>query len=169
VEEDLRVFLHVGFFNANRGINRTRCNFGGELMMRTIEAPSRSPLLESDADTASEDRWSNDGGQASTRVRPPEANTPILARGVIRQLIHLSAGTDIRSTHLVATHNGVGYGYIGTPSGDVYFDASAMTSIRFDQLTRNMRVEFVLDQGPYLRTSHVSIVADGAAALDSGI
>jgi cold shock CspA family protein len=85
---------------------------------------------------------------------------PGLLRGVIRQLTHLSAGTDILSTHLVSAHNGVGYGYIRTPEGDVFFDASAITDRRFDQLTRNMTVEFALDQAPYLRTSRVTVVAE---------
>jgi len=85
---------------------------------------------------------------------------PGLVRGAIRQLRHLSAGTDILSTHLVSAHNGVGYGYIRTPEGDVFFDASAITDLRFDQLTRNMTVEFALDQAPYLRTSRVAVVAD---------
>ena len=34
---------------------------------------------------------------------------PTLLRGLIRQLKHLSAGTDIPSTHLVSAHNGVRY------------------------------------------------------------
>lgn len=83
-----------------------------------------------------------------------------LTRGVVRQLKHLSAGTDIPSTHLVAAHNGAGYGYIGTPEGNVFFDSSAVTDVRFDQLKRGMTLEFVLDQAPYLRTSRVTIVAN---------
>lgn len=90
------------------------------------------------------------------RASPPQP--PALARGAIRQLKHLSAGTDIPSTHSVSAHNGVGYGYIRTPEGDVFFDASAITNVRFDQLTRNMTVEFALDQAPYLRTSRIAVV-----------
>lgn len=81
-----------------------------------------------------------------------------LVRGVIHRLKHLSAGTDIRSTHLVSAHNGVGYRYIRTPEGDVFFDASAVTNVRFDRLTRDMTVEFLLDDAPYLRTSKVTVI-----------
>ena len=79
-------------------------------------------------------------------------------RGNIRQLRHLSAGTDVASTRLVSTHNGVGYGYIETADGDVFFDASAVTNLAFDQLKRDMAVDFVLDQAPYLRASRVTLV-----------
>lgn len=92
------------------------------------------------------------------RLSSPQA--PALVRGEIRQLKHLSAGSDIASTHLVVAHNGVGYGYIRTPGGDVFFDASAITNRRFDQLVRNMTVEFTLDQAPYLRSSRVTVVSD---------
>lgn len=83
-----------------------------------------------------------------------------MQRGAIRKLIQLSAGTDIPSTHLVSTHNGVGYGYIGTPDGDVFFDAAAVKNCRFDQLANRMPVEFVLDDAPYLRTSNMNIIGD---------
>lgn len=88
-----------------------------------------------------------------------------VARGIIRQLWHLSAGSDVPSTHLVAAHNGVGYGTIGTPNGDVYFDAAAIKNLRFDQLARNMTVEFILDDAPYLRASSVTVIP-ARAALD---
>jgi cold shock CspA family protein len=113
------------------------------------------------------DRTSTDDEGDTTHVerhadldRAPSPQPPALARGVIGRLKHLSAGTDILSTHSVSAHNGVGYGYIRTPEGDVFFDASAITNLRFDQLTRNMAVEFALDQAPYLRTSRIAVVAD---------
>jgi cold shock CspA family protein len=81
-------------------------------------------------------------------------------RGLIRELKHLSAGTDVSSTHLVSTLNSVGYGYIRTPEGGVFFDASAVTNVRFDQLKPDMTVEFTLDPGSYLRTSRISVVAE---------
>lgn len=90
--------------------------------------------------------------------RASSSQPQTLVRGVIRQLNHMSAGTDILSTHLVSAHNGVGYGYIRTPGGDVFFDASAITNLRFDHLARNMTVDFALDQAPYLRTSRVTVV-----------
>ena len=89
--------------------------------------------------------------------------TPALMRGVILQLRHLSAGTDVSSTHLVASHNSVGYGYIHSPGGDVFFDASAITNLPFDKLMRDMTVEYTLDQAPYLRTSRIAVVADDRA------
>ncbi len=85
-----------------------------------------------------------------------------MLRGTIRRLVHLSAGRDVRTTHLISTHNGVGYGYIRTPDGDVFFDASAIENLPFDQLLRNMTVEFSLDQAPYLRASSVTVVLDHA-------
>jgi cold shock CspA family protein len=112
------------------------------------------------------DRTSSDDEGDITHVQRPanldRASTPrppALARGVIRHLTHLSAGSDIPTAHLVAAHNGVGYGYIRTPEGDVFFDASAIMNLRFDQLAPNMTVEFSLDQAPYLRTSRVTVVA----------
>jgi cold shock CspA family protein len=83
-----------------------------------------------------------------------------MVRGAIRQLIHLSTGTDLPATHLVPAANGVGYGYIATADGDVFFDYAAVKNLRFDQLTEGMTVEYALDQAPYLRSSDVTIVAD---------
>jgi cold shock CspA family protein len=78
---------------------------------------------------------------------------------VILRLRHLSAGTDVASTRLVAAHNSVGYGYIHSPAGEVFFDASAITNLPFDKLMQNMTVEYALDQAPYLRTSRIAVVA----------
>ena len=78
-------------------------------------------------------------------------------RGQIRQLTYYSAGADIPS-HLAPGHNGVGYGFISIPAGEVFFDASAIANMRFDQLSRNMTVEFTLDQAPSLRTSRIVVV-----------
>ena len=55
------------------------------------------------------------------------------------------------ATHLVPAANGVGYGYIATADGDVFFDdSSAVKNLRFDQLKEGMIVEYALDQAPYL-------------------
>ncbi len=81
-----------------------------------------------------------------------------MKRGTILRLVQLSSGTDVPSTHLISTHNGVGYGYIGTPEGDVFFDAAAVKNRRFDQLADRMAVEYVLDDAPYLRTSNVTVL-----------
>jgi cold shock CspA family protein len=83
-----------------------------------------------------------------------------LMRGKVRQLRCLSAGTDIPSTHLISAHNYAGYGCITAPAGDVFFDASAITNRRFDQLTPGMTVEFTLDQASYLRTSRITVVGE---------
>ncbi len=85
-----------------------------------------------------------------------------MVRGAIRQLIHLSIGTDLPATHLVPAANGVGYGYIATAGGDVFFDNSAVRNLRFDQLKTGMIVEYALDKAPYLRSSDVSVVAEPA-------
>jgi cold shock CspA family protein len=130
--------------------------------MATIRLASTPiDVVKRDADTASQDRWTDDGGRVGNADPPPRAQAIGTLRGVIRQLKHLSAGTDIPATHLVAAHNGVGYGYINTPLGEVFFDASAVTNVRFDQLARGMSVEFTLDQAPYLRTSRIVVVPAG--------
>jgi len=87
-----------------------------------------------------------------------------MVQGAIRKLIHLSSGTDVPATHLIPAANGVGYGYIETVNGDVFFDYAAVKNRRFDQLTKGMIVEYALDQAPYLRSSDVTIVADHASA-----
>src|SRR5882762_7183862 len=79
--------------------------------------------------------------------------------GTIRTLIHLSSGTDIPTARLISAHNTVGYGYIESSDGDVFFDYEAITNRRFDELARNMNVEYVLDKAPYLRASSVSVVS----------
>jgi cold shock CspA family protein len=83
-----------------------------------------------------------------------------MVQGPIRSLIHLSAGTDFPSTHLVNAHNGVGYGYIASPDGDVFFDDSGLANLRFDQLKKGMVVEYTLEKAAYRRASSVTIVAD---------
>jgi cold shock CspA family protein len=87
-----------------------------------------------------------------------------MTQGAIRKLIHLSAGTDLPATHLIPAANGVGYGYIGTVDGDVFFDYSALKNLRFDQLAKGMAVEYVLDQGSSQRTSDVTVIADNTSA-----
>ncbi len=83
-----------------------------------------------------------------------------MVQGTIRKLMHLSSGTDLPATHLIPAFNGVGYGYIETVNGDVFFDYSAITNLRFDQLKTDMNVECVLDKVAYLRASTVTVVAD---------
>ena len=89
-----------------------------------------------------------------------------MAQGVIRTLTHLSNGTDLPATHFVPAANGVGYGYISTTEGDVFFDYAALKNLRFDQLAKGMVVEYVLDQGLSSRTSTVTVIADHASAAE---
>jgi cold shock CspA family protein len=90
-----------------------------------------------------------------------------LMEGVIRQLRCLSAGTDMPSTHLISAHNYAGYGYIAAPAGDVFFDASAITNRRFDELKQDMTVEFTLDQASYLRTSRITVLSGQSGVQQS--
>jgi hypothetical protein len=83
-----------------------------------------------------------------------------MTQGTIRKLIHLCNGTDFPATHLVPAHNGVGYGYIQSLAGDVFFDDLGLKNLRFDQLQVNMAVEYVLEDAPYLRTSSVTALLD---------
>lgn len=83
-----------------------------------------------------------------------------MVQGTIRKLIHLSSGTDLPATHLIPSRNVVGYGFIGTLAGDVFFDYAAVTNRRFDELAKGMVVEYALDQAAYLRTSSVTVIAD---------
>lgn len=85
-----------------------------------------------------------------------------MVQATIRKLIHLSSGTDVPATHLVPGANGVGYGYIESVDGDVFFDYAAVKNRRFDELKMGMTVEYVLDLAPYLRSSDVTVVSDGA-------
>jgi hypothetical protein len=55
-----------------------------------------------------------------------------MTQGTIRKLVHLCNGTDLPTTHLVNAHNGVGYGYITSLGGDVFFDDAGLTNLRFD-------------------------------------
>ena len=65
------------------------------------------------------------------------------------------------ATHLVPAANGVGYGYIATADGDVFFDYAAVKNLRLDQLTEGMTVEYALDQAPSCRYRRMwTIVAD---------
>ncbi len=93
-----------------------------------------------------------------------DSELPGLLRGTISQLTHLSSGTDNPAAHPVAAHNDVGYGFIRTPRGDVFFDASAIKNRRFDQLTRRMVVEFELDSASYLRTTRINVVDERPGA-----
>lgn len=83
-----------------------------------------------------------------------------MTQSTIRKLIFLSNGTDISATHLISTHNGVGYGYIATPEGDLYFDNLALKNRRFDQLHEGMAVEYVVDD-QFRRASSVTVTNDG--------
>jgi cold shock CspA family protein len=74
----------------------------------------------------------------------------------IRKLIHLCNGTDIATTHLITSHNGVGYGYIAGPDGDLYFDNQALQNRRFDQLQEGMAVEYIVDDR-FRRASSVTV------------
>ncbi len=91
-----------------------------------------------------------------------------MPQGSIRQLIHLSAGTDVPATHLVPALNNVGYGYIESVVGDVYFDYSAIRNCRFDQLRKGMIVDYVLDKAPYLRSSDMNITC-GEPAIPTNV
>ena len=92
-----------------------------------------------------------------------------MPQGTIRRLIHLCSGSDFPTTHLVTAHNGVGYGYIGSLVGDVFFDDHGLENRRFDELEEGMRVEYALDKAPYHRASSVTVVAeDKNAARNDG-
>ena len=83
-----------------------------------------------------------------------------MTHGTIQKLTHLCTGTDFPSTHLVNAHNGVGYGYIKSPEGDVFFDDLSITNLRFDQLKKGMSVDYALEKANFRRASSVTIVED---------
>jgi cold shock CspA family protein len=87
-----------------------------------------------------------------------------MTQGTIRRLIHLCSANDFPSTHLVSAHNGVGYGYIKSLSGDVFFDDLGLTNLRFDQLKEGMVVEYALENAAYRRTSSVTVMDDQKSA-----
>ncbi len=183
----LGVYHRVGFF-VSRQIGNRRDPLV-VCVMKSINTPSSSQNSLLGSEASAKDRWCDDGGQCesygqagmeneligdkrngirvvtpATLAQTSRPQPPGLVRGVISQLKFLSCGTDVPSTHLVPSHNTVGYGYIRTPAGDVFFDASALTNRRFDQLERSVAVEFALDDAPYLRTSRLSVVTDEATS-----
>jgi cold shock CspA family protein len=83
-----------------------------------------------------------------------------MTQGMIRRVIHLCCGTDFSSTHLVNAYNGVGYGYITSPEGDVFFDDSGLKNVRFDQLKKDMVVEYALEKAAFRRASSVTVIDD---------
>ena len=82
--------------------------------------------------------------------------------GKINKLVHLSQQTYIANSKLVPGHNDKGYGSIDDEvGGEVYFLHDVVPGIHgFDDLRRGQTVEYTLEDGPYLRASVVSPVAE---------
>jgi cold shock CspA family protein len=77
--------------------------------------------------------------------------------GRINKLVHLSLQTYQPNSKLIPGHNDKGYGTIAHEGGrDVYFSHDVVPGIHgFDDLRRGQKVEFTLEDGPYLRAKSV--------------
>ena len=82
--------------------------------------------------------------------------------GKINKLVHLSQQTYMPNSQLVPGHNDKGFGTIEDEVGrKVCFLHDAVPGIHgFDDLRRGQKVEYTLEDGPYLRASVVSPVAE---------
>ena len=87
--------------------------------------------------------------------------------GRINKLVHLSQQTYQPNSKLIPGHNDKGYGTIDAGGGrEVYFLHDAVPGIHgFDDLRRGQKVEYTLDDGPYLRAKSVGEItpATGSA------
>jgi cold shock CspA family protein len=87
--------------------------------------------------------------------------------GKINKLVHLSQQTYQPNSKLVPGHNDKGFGIIEDEVGrEVYFLHDAVPGIHgFDDLRRGQRVEYTLEEGPYLKASSVSATLESQAMV----
>ena len=80
--------------------------------------------------------------------------------GTLIKLVHLSCQTYLPNTRLVPGHNDTGYGIIEDEDGrEVYFSHEVVESRHgFDDLRQGQRLEYALENAPYLRAASVRMV-----------
>jgi cold shock CspA family protein len=79
--------------------------------------------------------------------------------GRIKSLVHLSEQTHLPNTRLVPDHNDQGYGIIEDDAGrKVYFSPEVVEDpYDFEDLQRGQRLEYTLENAPYLRAASVRV------------
>ena len=79
--------------------------------------------------------------------------------GKIIRIVHFSQQTFQPNTRLVPDRNDKGYGVIEDEAGrEVYFSHELVAGHRgFDNLRRGQRLEYTLENAPYLRAASVAV------------
>ena len=79
--------------------------------------------------------------------------------GTLKKLVHLSQQRCVLSTRLVPDHNDKGYGIIEDADGhEVYFSHEVVENRHgFDDLRKGQRLEYTLEDAPYLRAASVKV------------
>ena len=87
--------------------------------------------------------------------------------GTLIKLVHLSCQTYLPNTRLVSGHNDTGYGIIKDEDGrEVYFSHEVVESRHgFNDLRQGQRLEYALENAPYLRAASVRMVMAVAAIV----
>jgi len=81
--------------------------------------------------------------------------------GILKKLVHLSQQRYQPNTRLVPDHNDKGYGLIEDADGhEVYFSHEVVENRHgFDDLRKGQRLEYTLENAPYLRAASVRVAA----------
>ncbi|MDX1947268.1 MAG: cold shock domain-containing protein [Pirellulaceae bacterium] len=81
--------------------------------------------------------------------------------GLLTKLVHLSQQSHLLNTRLVPDNNDIGYGIIEDSAGrEVFFHYEVVESRRgFDDLRLGQRLEYTLENAPYLRAASVRLAA----------
>jgi cold shock CspA family protein len=89
--------------------------------------------------------------------------------GRIKNLVHLSQQSFLPSARLVPDHNDQGYGIIEDDTGrEVYFSADSVESrTGFDHLHAGQRLEYTLEDAPYLRAKSVKSLESASASVST--
>jgi len=87
--------------------------------------------------------------------------------GTLKKLVHLSQQRYQPNTRLVPDHNDKGYGIIEDADGqEVYFSHEVVENrFGFDDLRKGQRLEYTLENAPYLRAASVKVAAGVPAVI----
>ena len=81
--------------------------------------------------------------------------------GILKKLVHLSQQRYQPTSRLVPDRNDKGYGLIEDADGhEVYFSHEVVENRHgFDDLRKGQRLEYTLENAPYLRAASVKVAA----------
>ena len=81
--------------------------------------------------------------------------------GILKKLVHLSQQRYQPTSRLVPDRNDKGYGLIDDADGhEVYFSHEVVENRNgFDDLRKGQRLEYTLENAPYLRAASVKVAA----------